>query len=103
MDESTRLSTVAIVVALLALFIALGQLLQQYFGTADGYRRCKDSVIGPWGKFTWLHWLLKEVRFETVYTTPEIVLLMPSDSKVHLKRRLLALACRYLRKRLPEI
>lgn len=46
MDEASRLSQLALIVALLALIIALGQLLQQIFGTADGYRRCQQVVIG---------------------------------------------------------
>ena len=68
-------SLVALIVALLALLIALGQLLQQIFGTADGYRRCQSSVIGTWATKTRLSWKWSEFRFETKFTTPTIRLL----------------------------
>lgn len=48
-DENT-LSIAALAVALVALIVALGQLIGQYFATADGYRRCQSSVMGPWAK-----------------------------------------------------
>lgn len=73
---------VALVVALVALIVALGQLLGQYFSTADGYRRCQPSVMGPWARYTRLRWRWSQFRFETFFTTPQI-LLMPEghDSK----------------------
>ena len=52
MDKNNRVSLLALIVALLALVIALGQLIQQIFGTADGYRRCQSSTIGSWAKYT---------------------------------------------------
>ena len=75
MDESNRLATTAIAIALTALIVTLGQFIQQLLGTADGYRRCKESVIGPWSKLTRLHGLWYEFRFETLYTSPEIALI----------------------------
>jgi hypothetical protein len=64
---------VALVVSLVALLIAAGQLLQQYFGTADGYRRCQKSVMGRrWGAMTKLHFRWREFRFETLYCVPRI-------------------------------
>ena len=50
------LAGAAFAVALTALFIAVGQLLQQVFGTAEGYRRCQSSVLGPWARKTRLTW-----------------------------------------------
>lgn len=38
----------ALLVSLIALVVAFLQLCQQYFATADGYRNCAESVIGPW-------------------------------------------------------
>ena len=38
----------ALVIAAVAFIIAVGQLVQALFGTADGYRRCGRSVIGEW-------------------------------------------------------
>ena len=74
MANDTTLSVAALVVALVALLTTLGQLLQQYFATADGYRRCQSSVIGPWAKRTRLRWRWSEFRFETLFTTPTISL-----------------------------
>lgn len=63
----------ALVVALVALFTALGQLLQAYLATADGYRRCQDSVMGLWAKETKLRWRWAEFRFETTFVIPRII------------------------------
>ncbi|KAG9711400.1 hypothetical protein KCU73_g17200, partial [Aureobasidium melanogenum] len=46
------------------------QTLQQYLGTADGYRRCGPGVIGPWGRKTRLRWRWREFRFEVLYCVP---------------------------------
>ena len=73
-NAGNDLAAAALAVALIALFGALGQLLQQYFGTADGYRRCQESVVGPWASKTRLRFRWREVRFETLYTVPHIVL-----------------------------
>src|SRR5882672_11507092 len=70
----TNVAVTALAIALVALITAVGQLLQQYFATADGYRRCQRSVMGDWAKKTRLRWRWREFRFETLYTTPEISL-----------------------------
>lgn len=69
-----HLAASALAIALVALLTALGQLLQQYFATADGYRRCQKSVMGYWATRTRLRWRWREFRFETLFTTPEIFL-----------------------------
>lgn len=74
-SEDKNLTASALAVALVALIIATAQLLGQYFATADGYRRCQPSVMGAWGKHTRLRWRWSQFRFETVFTTPEIMLL----------------------------
>ena len=64
---------VALIISLIALVITTGQLLQQYFGTADGYRRCQASVMSPrWAAMTKLHFRWPEFRFETHYCVPDI-------------------------------
>lgn len=63
-------STAALVVALVALFTTASQVIAQLFATADGYRRCQDSVIGPWAKLTRRRFRWSEMRYETRYTTP---------------------------------
>ncbi|MCJ1402304.1 hypothetical protein MMC11_005524 [Xylographa trunciseda] len=69
-----NLAASALAIALVALIIAVGQLLQQYLATADGYRRCQMSVMGDWAKMTRLRWRWSEFRLETLFTTPEIFL-----------------------------
>lgn len=68
------LSVAALAVALVALIVALGQILGQYFATAEGYRRCQASVMGPWARKTRMQWRWSQFRFETFFTTPEFVL-----------------------------
>ncbi|TAQ91341.1 hypothetical protein B7494_g368 [Chlorociboria aeruginascens] len=70
MSDSVALT--ALVVSLVALFATIGQLLQQYFATADGYRRCQSSVMGLWAEKTRLRWRWKEFRFETIFVIPRI-------------------------------
>lgn len=70
----TNLAAAALAIALVALVTILAQLLQQYFATADGYRRCQNSVMGEYARKTRLHWRWREFRFETLYTTPELFL-----------------------------
>jgi hypothetical protein len=54
--NEVTVATAALVIAVVALLIAFGQLIQQLFSTADGYRRCQSSVIGDW-------WQLVRLRF----------------------------------------
>lgn len=70
--NEANLAAAALAVALVALIIAVGQLLQQTLSTADGYRRCQPSVIGPWARKTRLKFRWSQFRFETFYTTPRI-------------------------------
>jgi hypothetical protein len=67
-----NVAVAALIIALIALITAIGQLLQVYLGTADGYRRCQSSVMGNWAKRTRLRWRWGQIRFETLYTTPEL-------------------------------
>lgn len=71
-NVDVSLAATALAIALVAFITALGQLLQQYFATADGYRRCQRSVMGEWASKTRLRWRWREFRFETLYTTPEL-------------------------------
>lgn len=75
MNDDKTLSVAALAVALVALVVALGQLLGQYFATAEGYRRCQSSVMGPWARYTRLRWRMRQFRFETLFTTPQILFL----------------------------
>lgn len=69
----------ALLVSLIALLVAFLQLCQQYFATADGYRNCAESVIGPWHRTRHRPFVPSEFRFETVYDAPLIRLLSISE------------------------
>lgn len=73
-SPDTNVAVAAIAIALCALIISSAQLLGQYFATAEGYRRCQPSVMGPWAKRTRLRWRWGQLRFETLFTTPQIFL-----------------------------
>ncbi|MCJ1233690.1 hypothetical protein MMC14_001648 [Varicellaria rhodocarpa] len=64
----------ALVIAAVAFVVAIGQLLQQIFGTAEGYQRCQRSVIGRWAEYRGSRWHWREFRYETVFKTPKFVL-----------------------------
>lgn len=69
----------ALLVSLVALLVSLLQVLQQYFATADGYRNCAESIIGPWHRTRRRRLVPSEFRFETVYDAPLIRLLSLSE------------------------
>jgi hypothetical protein len=64
----------ALVISIVALVIAVAQLLAQVVGTVEGKRRCQESVMGEWAQHTRRRWLWSEFRVETLFTTPSIVL-----------------------------
>ena len=72
MSTEDRTAIVAVVIAVIAFFVTTAQLLQALFGTADGYRRCQSSVIGPWASKTRRKFRWSEFRFETIFSTPDI-------------------------------
>ncbi|RGP81295.1 hypothetical protein FLONG3_439 [Fusarium longipes] len=72
MADSTVI--IALIVSVVALIIALAQLLAQVVGTVEGYRRCQAAVMGSWAKKTHRVWHWRQCRYETLFTTPEIVL-----------------------------
>jgi hypothetical protein len=75
MDNEDLIATFALIVSLIARFITLIQLLQQIFGTTDGYRRCQASIIGPWAKTRKRRFHWSELRIDTEFMTPQILLL----------------------------
>ena len=70
MEIADTAAVAALVVALVAFVVAVGQLLGQYFVTADGYRKCRASIIGPWSNTRRRHYVWSEFRFETTFMTP---------------------------------
>jgi hypothetical protein len=73
-DISTK---VALLIGILALLATIFQTLQQYIGTADGFRRCGPGVMGPWGRKTRLRWRWREFRFEVLYCVPFVEYCLP--------------------------
>jgi type IV secretory pathway VirB6-like protein len=49
-NASDIVSLVALIISLAAFATTVLQVLQQYLASADGYRRCAPSVIGPWSR-----------------------------------------------------
>ena len=75
MSTQDNTSIAAIVIAAIAFFVTVAQLLQAVFGTAVGYRNCQASVIGEWATLTKRKWRWSEFRFETRFKTPNILLI----------------------------
>lgn len=74
MDDNEVITLIALLVSLLALLIAVGQLGQQLFSAAEGSRRCTEAIIGPWSRLTHRHPIVSELRIEFQFYTPEIAL-----------------------------
>ncbi len=70
-------SLVALVISLIALVVAVGQALQQYVSTAEGFRRCRKDVIGNWSSLTKAPFDWRNLRFETRFVSPNISLVEP--------------------------
>ncbi|TAQ87940.1 hypothetical protein B7494_g3749 [Chlorociboria aeruginascens] len=72
---------VALIVSFVALISTVLQVLQQYFSSAEGYRRCAESVMGKWSKGTHRRFRLKEFRVEVVFETPVLFLSPPHNDR----------------------
>lgn len=76
------LALTALIVSLIALVTTILQVLQQYLASAtDGYRRCKHSVMGPWGLKTYRRFRWDELRFEVVFRAPVIFVALPDNTR----------------------
>jgi len=65
---------VPLIISLIALIAPVINLLRVIFETAEGYRKCSESVIGPWSKLRWRRWSWSEFRFEVHFVTPKLEL-----------------------------
>jgi hypothetical protein len=72
---------VALIISVIALISTTLQILQQYFSTADGYRRCTESVMGLWAIGTHRKLRSSEFRFEVVFETPVLFLAPPTNRR----------------------
>ncbi|KAF2235588.1 hypothetical protein EV356DRAFT_514115 [Viridothelium virens] len=88
LDQSDKLALVALVVSLIALCNGFVQAAQQLLSTAQGYRNCKEEIIGPWSATRHRRWIWREFRYEVLYQTPEIMLLTDAGLEEEQKRRL---------------
>ena len=80
--NSDILALLALVVSLIALFVTLLQVVQQYAATAYDYRRCSERSMGGWVKHTKRNFILKEIRFETTFAVPHISLGLTALGKI---------------------
>ena len=87
---------VALIVAVIALIVTALQLSVQIFLTAEGQRKCSESLLSVWSKdpTTKTHWKWRwsEARFELHFVIPEICLgtpvsLLPDEPKPPEKNR----------------
>ena len=69
-----KIAATALAIALFSLVVATVQAVGQYLSTADGYRRCKASLVGHWAHKVRLRWRWRQMRFESMFTTPDIFL-----------------------------
>ncbi|KAG9241458.1 hypothetical protein BJ878DRAFT_558047 [Calycina marina] len=53
----------------------------QYFSTADGYRRCADSVMGLWAEGTHRRLRAKMFRVEVVFEIPVLFMASPNNKR----------------------
>lgn len=75
------LALVALVVSAVALITTVLQVLQQYFSSAEGYRRCTKEVMGRWAEGTQRRLRGREFRVEVLFETPVIFLAPPTNTK----------------------
>ena len=78
---SDVIAVVALVISITSFIVAVAQALQQYLSSADGYRRCSQSVMGGWARLTRRNFRWDEVRFDTVFETPVFFLAPPENKK----------------------
>lgn len=72
---------VALIVAVIALLTTCLQVAQQYFSSAEGYRRCAESVMGLWSGGTHRQLRIREFRVEVVFEVPVIFVAPPSNQR----------------------
>ncbi|KAF7912555.1 uncharacterized protein EAF01_001576 [Botrytis porri] len=72
---------VALLVAVIALLTTCLQVAQQYFSSAEGYRRCAESVMGLWSAGTHRQLRIREFRVEVVFEVPVILVAPPNNQR----------------------
>ncbi|KAJ3483099.1 hypothetical protein NLG97_g7388 [Lecanicillium saksenae] len=72
MDQSTAAAYAALAIAIFAMFIAIAQVLQQYFVTGQLIRLCDSVVFGGLPGEGRRFWQMSQFRFRVVYKIPQI-------------------------------
>lgn len=72
---------VSLIVAIIAFIVSIGQALQQYISTAEGYRKCAESVVGPWVKYRKRVFNASELRFAVRFKTPVLFVARPNNDR----------------------
>lgn len=73
-DASTAATIAALVVAILAMLVAVSQVVQQYFLTGQLIRLCDAVVYGKMPGRGRRVWQLNQLRFRVVYSIPQVSL-----------------------------
>lgn len=73
-DASTAATIAALVVAILAMLVALSQVVQQYLFTGQLIRLCDSVVYGKMPGRGRRVWQLNQLRFRVVYSIPQVSL-----------------------------
>ena len=81
MSAADILAYVSLVIAIIAFFLSVAQGLQQYISTAEGYRKCAESVVGPWVKHRRRYFVLGELRFAVAFKTPVFFVATPTNDR----------------------
>lgn len=74
METETSTAIAALVVAILAMFVALVQALQQYYVTGHLIRLCDSVVFGQMPGRGKRVWEMSQLRFRIVYSMPQVSL-----------------------------
>ncbi|KAI0543867.1 hypothetical protein F4679DRAFT_566994 [Xylaria curta] len=86
-DAATASAVAALIVAIIALFVAIAQATQQYLITGQLIRLCDSVVFGPMPGQGRRVWQFSQFRFRVIYSIPQISLetdLWPSGG-AHMK------------------
>lgn len=80
-DANLVVAVVSLVIAIIAFVVAIAQATQQFASSAEGYRLCREPVMGLWGAKTKRVFALEEVRFKVMLRTPVLFVASPINKR----------------------
>lgn len=80
-DASLILTVVSLIIAIIAFVVATAQALLQFAGSAEGYRQCREHVMGRWGAHTKRVFAWEEFRFKVMLRTPVLFVARPENDR----------------------